>query len=372
LRNIHLENIRLIVALLAITMFLTGCLGGSSSSLPLAEMVISAEKTSIVDGETLTIAAVGTDTEGNEVIVSPEWVILSGTGSLEPRGHKAFLNATGWDYAEGDTITVQAFADEIAAEPLTIGVIPLLQSPVTDSLFPKPESPHDPLPSKTDYYIVEDREPVDHFRDYRVYMIRDGGHYTTIGWHEFVKDGELLEPGDPDIPWWGEAPYFTPYDYADGPLPEPVYLSHRVHYELVDAGLLYHNASYSQTISFTRGTSKTEATEFVRSTSSEVKSTASWGWGEVTAELKTTVEEKTSQSVTVEESRTVSETKAVNGRDDYITRFGVYTKVDTFYLSDVNGVPIDVSPIFAHYYLNRREVSVNGSETAIVTHRFAY
>jgi len=328
----------------------SGCIFGTAPG-PLTEIELSPNVGAIMGGEDLTFMAIGKSEEGETMTVQPEWTIVSGAGALRAEGKEAMFRAVNHQY-EGDVV-VEARVGDISAQAVITVSRPLMGT----NPFPRLDDPNELLPETTKP-VVTVGEPVDTYRIER--MLTEFILDTRISFlfpTEYVKNGSIIAPqtGLPSNNW-------TFYHWKDSrELPEIPRLSHRVHWELINQEVLSRGTNYSRTVEHKSGTEKVHATEFAWSVSSETKAKATWGWGEVQETITATVSSKTSNSVAVKEETSVSEEWSfTNPNDADLYVYSSWNRVDTFYLSDSNGIPVDESPIFADYDLRPNEVSIRG------------
>ncbi len=321
---------------------LSGCLFGGLKNVVSLELVAS--DSTLAFGEIIELSARGTTKTGRVVSVIPTWEIVVGTGTV---GESNF-QASDWDY-EGD-VTLKATYNGVSSE-INVTVAGLLRD--YDDPFPKPTSPWVSLPSKTESTLVKIGDPVDFFSNHVYLLMPNGG--TIKGWGRFVWDGEIMLPDDPSPATWANRLLYEE-------IPEIPRLSHRVHFELLEVQVLGRGTNFKKSISNRQGTTLEQTQELVKRLTSETTAKAQWGWGEIETTLTAEITSRTQQSVKIEKEQTVAREWSFTHPNDFNTYlYSSWNKVDTFYLSDSNGVPLEESPIFAGYGFSSHPVDIRGS-----------
>lgn len=330
----------LLVTVLAFSVFMSGCLFGA---LNITALELEASDYLLGFGETVQLSAKGITDTGKTVSVIPQWEIVSGKGTLG----KTDFQVSDWDYV-GDVV-LKATYNGVSAE-LTVTINDLLRN--YPDPFPQPASPWVALPAVTESYLVTIGEPVDYFTDW-VYINFNGR--IIKGWGRFVWEGKIMVPDDPSPGTWA-----NPLFYQE--LPEIPRLSHRVHFELLETQVLGRGTNFEKSISNRQGTTYEKAVELASRLTSETHAEAGWSWGKVETTLTLEISKRTQESVKVEKEQTVTRTWSFIHPNDYDTYlYSSWNKVDTFYLSDSNGVPLEESPIFAGYGFYSYPVEVRGN-----------
>ncbi|NLL47222.1 MAG: hypothetical protein GX249_01440 [Firmicutes bacterium] len=332
----------LLLSLAVAFLFLSGCLFGGLKDIDSLEL--AASQSVLAFGETTELMARGKTKTGKIVSVIPTWEILGGSGTLS----ESEFQASDWDY-EGPVV-LRATYNGVSAE-ITINVNGLLRD--YEDPFPVPTSPWVVLPAKTESRVVEIGEPLDFFST-TVYLRRQNGS-SLRGWGRFVWDGSIMLPDDPSPYTW-----MNPKFYEE--IPEIPRLSHRVHFELIETQVLGRGTNFSRSVSHRTGTTFEESKELMQHLTSETTASARWGWGEIKTTLTYEIESRTKQSVKIEKEETVTRTWSFEHPNDFDTYlYSSWNKVDTFYLSDSNGVPLEDSPIFAGYGFSSSPVEIRGA-----------
>lgn len=330
-----------LVIVMVFAMFMSGCIFGGLKNVVSLELGASSNTLSF--GETVELVAMGTTKTGRVVSVIPTWEVVFGSGTV---GESDF-QASDWNY-EGD-ITLKATYNGVSSE-LTLTVAGLLRD--YEDPFPIPSSPWVSLPAKTDATLVKVGDPVDYFKDY-VYL-RMPNRSTIKGWGRFVWDGAIMLPDDPSPATW-----LNPLLYEE--IAEIPRLSHRVHFELLEVQVLGRGTNFEKSISNRQGTTLEQSQELVKRLTSETTAKAQWGWGEIQTTLTAEITSRTQQSVKIEKEQTVTRTWSFIHPNDFDTYlYSSWNKVDTFYFSDSNGVPLEESPIFEGYGFSSHPVEVRG------------
>ena len=175
------------------------------------------------------------------------------------------------------------------------------------------------------------------------------------GWARFVWEGEIMIPDDPR-----PATFANPMHYKE--LPEIPRLSHRVHFELLDSQILAQGTNFERSVSNRKGTTFEESKELSQRLSSETNATVGWGWGQIETTLTYEISERINTSIKIEEETTVTRTWSfINPNDHDMYLYSYWNKVDTFYLSDSNCIPLEESTIFAGYGFHSYPVESRGN-----------
>ncbi|HBN96336.1 MAG TPA: hypothetical protein DDZ66_08540 [Firmicutes bacterium] len=329
-----------LVIVTVFAMLVSGCLFGGLKNV--VSLELAASDSTVAFGEAIELSALGTTKTGRAVSVKPTWEIVVGSGTV---GASNF-QASDWDY-EGD-VTLRATYNGVASE-ITITVAGLLRD--YEDPFPTPTSPWVSLPSKTDSQLVKIGDPVDFFSN-SVYLRMNGR--IIRGWGRFVWDGEIMLPDDPSPATWANS-------LLNQEIPEIPRLSHRVHFEQIESQILDRGTNFKKTVSHRQGTTIEQSQELVKRLTSETTAKAQWGWGEIETTLTAEITSRTQQSVKVEREETVTrEWSFIHPNDFDIYLYSSWNKVDTFYLSDSNGVPLEKSPIFEGYGFSSCPVEIRG------------
>ncbi|NMB19906.1 MAG: hypothetical protein GX979_03500 [Firmicutes bacterium] len=327
---------------LAVTfLFLSGCLFGGLKKIESLELAASQSVLSF--GEATELTARGKTKTGRIVSVIPSWEIVEGSGTLG----ESELQVSDWDYV--GPITLRATYNGVSEE-LTVQVNDLLKD---YDPFPVPSSPWVVLPNRTESQLVEIGEPVDFFSTTVYLRLQDGSSLRGRGC--FVWNGQIMLPDDPSPATW-----MNPKFYEE--IPEIPRLSHRVHFELIESQVLGRGTNFSRSVSHRTGTTLEESKELMQHLTSETTASAGWGWGEIKSTLTYEIESRTKQSVKIEKEETVTRTWSFQHPNDFDTYlYSSWNKVDTFYLSDSNGVPLEDSPIFDGYGFSSSPVEIRGA-----------
>lgn len=348
-RLVHMS----LVTIVLLSLFTSGCIFGGLKNIESLEL--DASDTTVAFGETLELSARGRTKTGKVVSVIPTWEIVDGSGTL---GESQF-QASDWDY-EGDVV-LKATYNGVSAE-ITITVAGLLRD--YKDPFPTPSSPWVSLPDKTEAQLVKIGDPVDFFSNTVYLRMKDNS--TLRGWGRFVWDGEIMLPDDPSPATWA-----NPLLYQE--IPEIPRLSHRVHFERLETQILDRGTNFEKSVSHREGTTFEESKELATRLTSETTAQASWGWGEVSTTLTAEITSRTQQSVKIEKEETVTKKWSFVHPNDFDTYlYSSWNKVDTFYLSDSNGVPLEESPVFAGYGFSSCPVEIRGNAVVQKTWGFNY
>lgn len=346
-RFLHMSLVTTVVVVLSL--FMSGCLFGGLKNIE--SLDLGASESVISVGNTLELSAVGTTKTGRKVAVIPEWEIVSGSGVIsESRFH-----ASDWDF-QGEVV-LRATYNKISAD-ITVAVQGLLQG--LDP-FPQPTSAYFLLPKKTESQIVTIGEPVKDFTELIPYRMinKAGDSKVQGGWLQFVANGVRTIPQFPSR----EDITFSFFNPNHGILlPEIPRLSHRVHFELIETEVLDRGTNYSRTVAHRTGTTVEQSKELVKRLTSETRAKAEWGWGEIETTLTAEITTRTQQAVRVQKEQTVTKTWSFQHPNDYDTYlYSSWNRVDTFYLSDSKGIPLEDSQIFAGYSFRSYPVEIRGS-----------
>lgn len=330
-----------LAALLACTTLLSGCLFGGTAIVTSLELEASSEI--LAFGETTELTARGRTENGKVVSVIPKWEIISGSGTL---GETDF-QASDWNYV-GEVVlraTYNGISDEIALE-----ILGLLGEDYVDP-FPRPGHPNASIPEVTEEFLVKVGQPLDSFSELGELLVMGR---RMVGWCWFMRNGEIIQPSDPKPGAWATAKWHEK-------LPDKVHLSHRVRYELIDCQVLDRGTNYSNQVSNRKGTTFQETKELAERLTSETHAEAGWSWGRIETTLTYEISKRTQQTVKIEEEQTVTRTWSFVNPNDYDTYlYTSWNKVDIFYLSDRNGVPLEESPIFAGYNFYSYPIEIRG------------
>lgn len=335
-RFLHMSLVTVVV----LSLLLSGCLFDGLKNV--VSLELAASGSTLGFGETTELNALGTTKTGRVVSVIPTWEIVEGSGTV---GESDF-QASDWDY-EGD-VTLKATYNRVSSE-ITITVAGLLRD--YEDPFPTPTSPWVSLPSKTDSQLVKIGDPVDFFSN-SVYLRMNGR--IIRGWGRFVWDGEIMLPDDPSPATWANSLLYEE-------IPEIPRLSHRVYFEQLETQVLDRGTNFKKTVSHRQGTTIEQSQELVKRLTSETTAKAQWGWGEIQTTLTAEITSRTQQSVKIEKENTVTREWSFIHPNDFDTYlYSSWNKVDTFYLSDSNGVPLEESPIFEGYGFSSCPVEIRG------------
>lgn len=342
-RRMGYVYIAVVVTLVTLT---SGCLLGGLKNIVSLELV--PDKNVVFSGEEVVLTAIGKTAKGESISVKPKWEILNGSGSLEATKTGGVFSASTWDY--NGEVTITGEYNKVTAQ-IKITVEDLPQTPADP--FPQPTSAFDLPPNKTESNIVKIGDPVEYFSNWVTLKFKNGS--TMRGWGRFVWDGVIMPPDDPDPATWVNERYY-------GNIPEIPRLSHRVHFERIDHEVLDRGTNYSRSVAHRTGTTREQATELAKRLTSETKASASWGWGQIETTLTAEITSRTQQSLKIEEEKTVTKTWSFQHPNDYdVYLYSSWNRVDTFYLSDSNGVPLDESPIFEGWGFSSQPVEIRGT-----------
>lgn len=345
----RLKSISLLTVVVTV-LAMSGCLFGGAGQITSLELGASAELLGF--GETVGLSAQGKTEKGKTVTVIPKWEIISGAGTL---GDSEF-QASDWDY-EGDVV-LRATYNGVSAE-ITLTIQGLLRD--YPDPFPQPSSAFASLPAVTEEYLVKIGEPVDYFVD-KVWLLVM--NRQIWGWGRFVWDGTIMLPDDPSPATW-----INPKLYEE--IPEIPRLSHKVRFELIESMVLARGTNYDRSVSHEKGTTYEEAVEMASRITSETHAEAGWSWGKVETTLTMEFTKRTQQSIKIEQKEKVTRTWSfVNPNDRTYYLYSSWNKVDIFYLSDSNGVPLEESPIFEGYGFHSYPVEIRGGTVVQKTWAF--
>ena len=333
-----------ILTILAVTFLLmSGCLFDGLKNI--VSLELTASDSTVQVSETIELSARGKTKTGKIVSVIPDWEIVAGAGTVG----KSDFQASDWNY-EGPVV-LKATYNGVSSE-IEININGLLHE--YGDPFPKPISPWVALPSSTkgltDY--VEVGGEVDFFSD--IVHLKEKNSITR-GRARFVWDGKIMLPDDPSPAKWANSQLYDE-------IPERPRLSHTVHFELIEAQVLGKGTNFSKSVSHRQGTTMEQSQELVKRLTSETTAKAQWGWGEIETTLTAEITSKTQQSVKIEKEDTVTRTWSFTHPNDYDTYlYSSWNKVDTFFLSDSEGVPLEESEIFKGYGFHSSPVEVRGA-----------
>lgn len=335
-----------------LAIFTSGCIFGGLKKI--VSLELSAEKTELLLGDEVELFAVGTTSKGTKVTLIPDWEIVSGSGGIEYNTKKAAFSAVDWDYV-GD-VTLKATYNGITAElTITIDKLPQAFDP-----FPTPISPLSFLPNKTESFLVAVGEPIDFLIDIVPIRMVSGSNSKVQGYRlVFVKDGIPQVPTFPT----DRGIVFSFYNpYQGTPLPEVPRLSHRVYFERIDSEVLDRGTNYARSVTHRTGTTEEQVNELISHISAELSAKATWGWGEAEAKLTREITTRTQQSLRIEKENSVSKTWSFQHPNDHdVYLYSSWNRVDVFYLSDSNGVPLEESPILKDWGFPSRPVEIRGN-----------
>lgn len=334
----------------------SGCLFGTG---PITSLELVVVDDTLFAGETTIITAVGKTERGRVVTFRPQWEIVSGNGSLEPNGNQAVFHASDWDHK--GTVKLQATYGKLQAEAEieTLGLLGEMKDP-----FPKPQSVYDLMPNRTESQIISINE-LDFFSNRVPLKSKSTGRIFNV-WARFVRDGKIIIADSPAPNQWVNALHYTE-------IPEKPKLSHRVHFERIDSEVLDRGTNYTRSVAHRTGTTKEHATELMWSVTSETTASAHWGWGDIQTKLTAEIKSTTKQSVKVEEETTVTKTWSFTHPNDHdVYLYTSWNRVDTFYLSDSEGVPVEESETFKGWDFSSNPVEIRGSGVVQRTWGFDY
>lgn len=346
------------VLLAVLALLLTGCLGAQKPR-SLAAIEISPRHSVLEQSAHVVLTAVGRDSVGNTIVIEPSWNIVTGEGQLNPQGSSVTFVASGGSYL-GDVL-IEAVLGSVRSDPAVVTV-------VLDSTRFNPPTPNNinyEFANRTES-VIEVGQPLDHYRGYRT-VHRQKRYVRTIPYPprwtdwthcetlsvliEYVRGGELLDPTAslPPLPTelFHEFRYVWDQEVDAVPLPEAPHLSWDYHYALMLQRAVSPNSYAEVTRTITTGTSTVEATAFSKSTSRTFSVGASWGWVEASASITETLQTTMSQTYEVSELQTVEEKfHIMNSKDSVNLLYAVWRRIDTFYVSDRDGIAVDASPVF--------------------------
>lgn len=345
-----------LVGIVFVAALTAGCLFGAG---PITSLELVVDKSSLLAGETAIVTAVGKTEKGKVVTFQPQWEIVSGNGSLEPDGSQAVFYASNWDHK--GTVKLQVTYGKLQAETEieTLGLLGEIEDP-----FPKPESAFDLMPERTEPQIISTND-LAFFSNVVALKSKRDGHIFT-GRARFVWDGKIMIADSPAPDSWVNALHYTE-------IPEIPKLSHRVHFERIGIEVLDRGTNYSRSVAHRTGTTKEHATELMWSVTSETTASARWGWGDIQTKLTAEIKSTTKQSVRIEEETTVTKSWSFQHPNDHdVYLYTSWNRVDTFYLSDSKGVPLEESEIFQGWGFSSNPVEIRGSGVVQRTWGFDY
>ncbi len=341
---------------------MSGCRFGGTGEIQTLELAASQEILGF--GETAQLSAVGRTTKGKRVAVIADWEIAQGAGTL---GESSF-QASSVNY-EGPVV-LRASYQGVAGE-ITLTINGLLGA---DYPFPNPSSPEAALPAATVPELCEVGEPLTEFVEAISYFVTyPFVDLTAIKdiWSYFVRDGVIQLP---ELIGSEKNRYKTALImeriYEEELLPEIPRLSHRVHYELIDSEILGGGTSFSQAIAYRQGTTLEQATALFQRLFPTMANSYGVGWSTIATHLAREIGKKTQEVVTLEQDRFASSTWSFARPDDTkVHLHSAWVRVDTFYLSDSQGFPLETSPVFSRYNFSSCPVEIR-SEVFYVTWSF--
>ena len=352
-RHIRQKFLVVIVFLAVLT---SGCLFGAG---PITSLELIVDKSSLLAGETAIVTAVGKTEKGKVVTFQPQREIVSGNGSLEPNGSQAVFYASDWDHK--GTVKLQVTYGKLQAdlEIETLGLLGEMQDP-----FPKPESAFELMPDRTETQIISTND-LSFFSNSVPLKSTATGRIFNV-WARFAWDGQVMIADSPAPNSWVNSLHYSE-------IPEIPKLSHRVHFERIDIEVLDRGTNYSRSVAHRTGTTKEHATELMWSVTSETTASARWGWGDIQTKLTAEIKSVTKQSVRIEEETTVTKSWSFQHPNDHdVYLYTSWNRVDTFYLSDSNGVPLEESEIFKGWGFSSNPIEIRGSGVVQRTWGFDY
>ncbi|NMB19611.1 MAG: hypothetical protein GX979_01965 [Firmicutes bacterium] len=341
-----------VLVLAIVSLIMSGCLFGGAGEIQTLELTASHEVLGF--GETAQLSAVGKTKTGKKVAVIADWEIIKGSGTLVDSGFRA----SSWNY-EGPVV-LRATYQTISAE-ITLTINGLLGEP---NPFPKPSSIDDALPKKTDPILLQVGEPVSVYAElvpyFVIYPFIDLSAFKDI-WSYFVRNGTIQPPELMEGEKSRYASAWIADDVYEELLPEIPSVSHQVHFELIETEVLPGGASQSRTITYRHGTTLEQASEMFYRLVPKIATSYGWGWSNLSGNLGREIQKSTQESVTLEPEEVVSSTWSFVSPDDadfYL--HSAWVRVDTFYLSDSEGNPLDTSVAFAKYGFSPCPVEIRG------------
>jgi hypothetical protein len=346
-------------SLALVPLVLSGCLFAGAGEVESLELTASQEV--LAFGETVQLNAVGRTTTGKTVAVIPDWELVQGTGTL---GESSF-RASSWGY-EGPVV-LRASYQGVSAE-LTLSINGLLGEP---NPFPRPSGPNAALPKATDPDLYQIGEPLSEYAEYIFYWVTyPFGDLQAAKelLSYFVRDGNIQKP---ELMASEKNRYarvaIMDRIYEEELLPEIPRLSHRVHYELIDSEVLGGGTSFSRTISYRQGTTLEQVTELHARLVPDMANSHGLGWSNLSRHLARQILKYTQEAVEVEPEQTAVSTWSFASPDDALHYLHTaWVRVDTFYLSDSGGTPLERSGLFSDYGFSSCPVEIRG-EVVYVT-----
>ena len=339
-----------VLSLILVSLVMSGCLFSGAGEIQTLEL--SASHDILGFGETVQLSAVGKTTKGKKTAVIADWKLVEGAGTL---GESSF-KASSWNY-EGPVV-LRASYQGVSAE-LTLTINDLLGEP---NPFPRPSGPSAVLPKATSPDLYQIGEPVSNYAELITwwvnYPIDNFGTFKDM-WSYFVRNGSIQIPGPVVRGSYAKA-NIADYVYEEL-LPEIPRLSRRVHYELIDSEVLEGGGDFSQTISYRQGTKLEQAEALFYRLIPVIATSYGWGWSSLAGNLEREIERRTQESVKLEQDKIATSTWSFASPDDALYYLhSAWVRVDTFYLSDSQGLPLEYSPVFAKYGFSSCPLEIRG------------
>lgn len=110
-----------------------------------------------------------------------------------------------------------------------------------------------------------------------------------------------------------------------------------------------------------QGTTLEQASEMFYRLVPKIATSYGWGWSTLAANLEREIQRRTQESVKLEQEKLVTSTWSFVSPDDALYYLhSAWVRVDTFYLSDSEGHPLDTSVAFAKYGFSPCPVEIRG------------
>ena len=339
-----------VLSLILISLVMSGCLFSGAGEIQTLEL--SASHDILGFGETAQLSAAGITKMGRKRPVIADWEFVEGAGTLEGASYRA----SNWSY-EGPVV-LRASCQGVSAE-LILTINGLLGEP---NPFPRPSGPGAVLPKATSPDLYQIGEPASTYAEligwWVTYPFDNLAAFKEM-WSYFVRDGAIQMPALVQRGNYAKA-NIADYVYEEL-LPEIPRLSRRVHYELIDSEVLEGGAGFSRTISYRQGTKLEQAEALAYRLIPLIATSYGWGWSSLAGNLEREIQKRTQESVKLKQEEVVTSDWSYFSPDDALYYLhSAWVRVDTFYLSDSQGIPLEYSPVFAKYEFSSCPLEIRG------------